>query len=827
MKNKLLSAAVLICFALCGADTADLRNILLNSEFNFFNFSKHRNEKRGRVSEKYVPYWNACGPDSLTVFRDSGIKSQYRPPIPCANGVRLKPGKQFKQFFTLPEAELIPGDSISLSFWVWQDTPKALKAEIKALKLESEDGAWSPSKDFNLNDGRKRTFQKMSRGELVTAASLETASDTVNKCIECKIENFVVPANFTPGKKSSSKDNNTVGVEVKFTNSSGSDVWIFAPSLVRGSKAVRAVGNFRQIPEYYRHIPRTMQKLWKGEPLHIICMGSSIDRGSANPSLYPYDEDPKSPKYKQPLTDSHSGFSTKVVGRPDLDPFYGWSNHYFSCVGRLKVELMKKFDLTPDKILMHFMAADGSCVGEAHSGLKAYCELLLPPSPGDNGHKSGYTWQQLYPGLFSRPEGPRPDLVIFGSGANEATDTPDETAVYEGTIRYIQRNYPGTEFIGCMYQASSPRAGFTNMRALAMRYGFPCIDFGVINDRITRNIKHNAIGNNDGHPQAGIHYLWFKQLEYAFECAGPVVCGFPQTQLPERLMQNTCNWEGETKLYKDKDPRLFHPQAFIIDDSALNCWADCIVKSPKALTGTAYVNGVLLDKGRRPIKYNLRNSYFRHGRLAIGDRHVLEIDKNFKLTAVDCKRLLNRSYCGVESKAFAGLDKCEEWKSVTGYPYGRYVATLPAGKSCTFTALGNAFSIVWVDAEKAGTLTAEVDGRKIFTVPANVPYTFLDKKQLFMENRKGITGLPYGVHEITLKAEKAPVKIMGVFSYDTRANRNFERVVRGISHGGEFSFEPQFKATPLIRCYGSLQLVKATPEKAVFTGSGNFDAIGE
>ena len=96
-----------------------------------------------------------------------------------------------------------------------------------------------------------------------------------------------------------------------------------------------------------------------------------------------------------------------------------------------------------------------------------------------------------------------------------------------------------------------------------------------------------------------------------------------------------------------------------------------------------------------------------------------------------------------------------------------------------------------------------------------------------MENRKGIIGLPYGVHEITVKAEKAPVKLMGVYSYDLRSNRNSERVVRGFSNGGEYLFEPQFKATPIIRCYGDLKLIKATCEKAVFSGKGSFDAIGE
>ena len=825
MKIKFTTLLVLACTLLCAADSADLRNLLLNSEFNFHPFMQHRTGKRGRCTAQYVPFWNANSPDSLTVYRDSGIKAQFLPPVPAPNGVRLKPGCSFKQFFSLPEAELIPGSAVSLSFWAYQESPKAVKAVLRAMKLESEDGSWSPGKDFNLRD--KRTFQKMSRGELVTAAAAETFSDAVKQCSQLKIENFVIPANFTPSKKSSSKDNNTVGVELSFTNTSKEDVWIYVPSLVRGKKAVPAVGSFRKIPEYYRHIPRTMQKLWKGEALHIICMGSSIDRGSANPALYPYDENPASPKYKQPLSDSHTGFSTKLVGRPDLDPFYGWSNHYFSYAGRLKVELLNKFNLSPDKILMNFMAADGSCVGEAHSGLKEYCELLLEPAPGDNGHKSGFTWKQLYPELFTRSEGPRPDLIIFGSGANEETDTPDECAVYEGMIRYIQRNYPGTEFLCCMYQATSPRSGFSNMRSLAMRYGFPCIDFGIINDRITRNIKANAIGNNDGHPQAGIHYLWFKQLEYAFECAGPVVCGFPQTHLPERVMKTSAGWEGRNKLYRQDDARFFRPNAFIIDDSAFNCWAESIKKKGGKADGKAYVNGVMMTSGRKSVKHNLRNSFFRHGRLPIGDRTVIEVGDHHKFNAVDCKQLLNRSFCGVESNAFEGLCKAEKYKSATGFPYGKYIATLEPGKSCSITAVGNSFSIVWVDSPDGGTLSANVGSRQAFTVETNKPYSFIDKSRIFMENRKGITGLPYGMYKITLKADKAPVKIMGVYSYDTRSNRSSEKIIRGISYGGEYVFEDPFKATPVIRCFDGLKMVSCSAEKAVFSGSGSFEAIGE
>ena len=807
----------------------DTRNLLVNSSFEFHPFMPHRNGRAISYAADYVPFWNADTATSLKVIRDSHIASNILPPfgVPC--GVELRPGQSFHQFFTLPEANLLYGDTVSLSFYGYQESPGALKGEIRAMKIESADGTWSPKKDFKLRDAR--TFAKMSRGELVVAASAAAVSQTVKKTVEFKVDKFTIPGNYTPGKKSYSKDNNTVGLEVRFTNTSKKSVWIFAPSLVRGAKALRAVGTYRTIPEYYRHIPRTMQKLWKGEPVHILVMGSSIDRGSANPPLYPYDESPKSPKYKQPLSDSHTGFSTKLVGRPDLEPYFDWSNHYFSYAGRLKVELMKKFNLTGDKILMNFMAADGSCVGEAHSGLKQYCELLLPPAGGVNAHKAGFTWKQLYPGLFSRPEGPRPDLVIYGSGANEKTDTPNECAVFEGAIRYIQRNYPGVEFIGCIYQN---RGGYTpngsDMQAIAMRYQIPFIDFGLVNDRLTRLINPNAIGNSDGHPQAAIHYVWFKQLERAFECTGPVVAGFPQLHLPERVMPRSYNWEGEMKLYRAKDPRFFRPNAFIIDDSAFNCWANLTYKLPrgqKAPRGRVYVNGVEKGTGRSPIYYNHRNSYYRHGDLALGDRYVVEVSAPYAFNAMDTKLSPNRRYVGVESKLFSGVKKVTAFNSKTGFPYGRFVTVLQPGESCQVKLIGNAFAVAWVDTPEGGILQAEIDGKKVFEQPSNVPYVLLNKEKIFMENRKGIEGIPFGVHTVTLKAVKAPVTLMGVYSYDTRANTRSQRIIQDFACDGEYKFEPAFKAVPVVNTFGSLKVKSVTPLGAVFSGTGIFTATGE
>jgi hypothetical protein len=520
------------------------------------------------------------------------------------------------------------------------------------------------------------------------------------------------------------------------------------------------------------------------------------------------------------------------VGRPDLEPYFAWSNHYFSYAGRLKVELMKKFDLTGDKILMNFMACDGSCVGEAHSGLKQYCELLLPPEGGTNGHKTGKSWKELYPGLFSRPEGPRPDLVIFGSGANEKTDTPDECAVFEGMIRYIQKNYPGVEFLGCMYQN---KGGYTpnpaDMQALAMRYQFPFIDFGIVNDRLTRLINPNAIGNNDGHPQAAVHYIWFKQLERAFECTGPVVSGFPQLHLPERVMATSYNWEGEMKTYRAGDKRFFRPNAFIIDDSAFNSWATYKVKpapGKKSPLGKVFVNGDSKGAARRASPwYNVRNSFYRHGRLSLGDRHVVELSDDFKFTFIDTKLSPNRTYAGVESPLFKGVKKAQPFNSQTGFPYGKFVTVLNPGESCSVDLVGSAFAVTWVDTPKGGTLQAAIDGKNCFEVSANQPFVMQNKEKLFIENRKGICGIPYGSHTITLKAVKAPVTIMGVYAYDNRSNTNWQRCISGTANNSVFTFSPAFKATPLISCSGTLQVKSVNREQVSFSGVGTFTATGE
>lgn len=816
-----LSVFLLASLLVGQAMASDMRNLLLNSAFDFHSFINHREGKAVSYSARNVACWNTDGAEDITVLRSSHIDRNLHPPVFFRNGVKIEPGKRMFQFFTLPEGELIPGAAISLKFYA---TP-GIRGTLRLLKFDSESGSWSPA-DFGLAD--KRTFPKHSRGELVVAEAAEVhIAEGESGPQAGVVEDFRVRGSFSEKNESDSGAVFAAGVEVEFLNESSSPAWIFAPSLVKSQAAADALGELRETPEIYRHIPRTIQKLWKGEPVHIIVMGSSIDRGSANPPLYPYNEDSTSPDFKKPLCDAYDGaFSATMLGRPDIDEHFAQPRHYFSYGGRLKRELMIKFNLPAEKILLNFMAADGSCIGESHSGLQAYCDLSIPPNPERNGHKSGKTWQELYPGLFSRPGGARPDLVIYGSGANEKTDTPDEVAVFEGAIRYLQRNYPGTEFLFCMFQnlgGYTPNPG--DLQALTLRYQIPFIDFGLIGDLVNTHSNRYAQVPSDGHPQAASHYLWFKQLEKAFECHDPVAVGQAQLQLPERIHPNTYGWEGEIRSYRSGSPRLFRPDAFIIDDTAFNCWA-----SFEGEKSSVLVDGKEVGTPRRSFpSIDPRNSLFRFGNLTLGDRHVVELVAEApQFTGFDAKVCPNRQFIGVSSPLWQGDHKAApEYASQTGFPYGTHILTLESGQSVSIDAIGSDFSAVWVDAEGGGSLQAFIDGEEVFAVSTAEPFQFRDGTRLYLENRKGILDRPYGVHELKLTAQDGPVRLMGLFTYDKRSNRAHERVLRGYAVPGEIVvFHPPFKAIPLVNSACPVEQIDRNQVK-FGNASGFYEIIGE
>lgn len=802
-------------------------NLLLNPTFEFHCFTPHRTGKAESYAAGYVAFWNSSAYGDVQVVREAHAPADVRPPVSVGNLVRIEAGKALTQLLPLPEVRLAHGDTVVLSVQGCQSAAGALRARVRTLKLDSEDGTWSPA-EFGMQD--KRAFPRHSRGELVVAAQVEAASAQPGR-VDLVTDVLTVAGRFHADSPNTSysEDLNTVAVEVEFANTSpDATVWVWWPTLVCGSQAAWRLGAERQPYPWYRHLPRTIQKLWKGEPIHILAMGSSIDRGSANPPLYPYDETPGSPTYKQPLSDRV--FESQRVNRPDLEGYVGWWQHYYCYTGRLRLELLRKFDLPVDRVCLNIMACDGSCVGEAHSGLAAYCSLALPPGPGENGHGSGKTWQELYPGLFSRPEGPRPDLVIFGSGANEKTDTPNEVAVFEGTIRWLQRHYPDTEFLFCMFQNAG---GYTpnadDLRALALRYQIPLLDYGKLGDDLTRWCNRYALVPNDGHPQAAAHYLWSKVLERAFECWDPILPGQAQRQLPERLHPNTYGWEGDIVTLTQGDPRLRGPLVFF-EDTALNCWGSVADDKP-----VPWVDGQKQASRRSSPNRDLRNSLFRHGEARLGDRHILELEgPEAKLTAVDLKVCPNRRFLPVDLPCWErnGL-AVQEFASEWGAPYGNRRVDLPAGGTAlVLEAVGTDFSIAYADQPAGGRLQVEVDGKPGLDVPTNVPFTDRAGVDHFAENRKGLPGLPYGLHRLTLGAVDASVVVLGVYAYDTRPNRANERVLRGLASPGEVvHFSVAFKARPVVFCSGGLGLATAdiTAGSVTFggTGAGFYEACGE
>ena len=815
-------------------------NLLLNPTFEFHCFNNHRLGQASNFDAGYVAFWNTEAWDDIRVVREAHLDGQdnasaaeadklktIRPDQSVGNLVAIKPGKKLTQFFTLPEAGLAHGERISLRVYGYQNGSNALSARIRLMKLDSQDGTWCP-KDFGMQDAR--TFPRHSRGELVVAKEYEAHTNNLGR-LELAIENAEIVGHFHEGQESHADDVNTIGIEVVFANTgTKDDVWIAAPCLSRGAVARKGLPTARAMTPYYRYIPRTIQKLWKGEAIHILVMGSSIDRGSANPPLYCYDEDPASAKFKQPLSDGL--FDPARSARPDLDGYVGEWRHYWSWAGRLRLELMRKFNLPADKILLHFMACDGSCVAEAHSGLEDYCTLALPPDPGVNGLAKGKTWRELYPDLFARPGGPRPDLVLFGSGANEKVDTPDEVAVFEGAIRWIQRHYPDTEFLFSMFQnRGSYTSNIGDLQALSLRYQIPMLDCGQVLDEVTRWCNRYTLVPADGHPQAAAHYLWFKQLEKAFECWDPILPGQAQLQLPERVHANTYGWEGDMVTFTTPHPRINNNTRLILEDTAVNLWA-----TVKTNTVEVWVDGVkqTAHRGSSFSGRDPRNSSFAYGRLSFGDRHIVETTGASPcIVAADCKVCPDRTWVGVESTLWrtAGLN-ATPFNSQWGAPYGGQQILLPPGRKLELDVVATDVSVAYADAPTGGVLVVTVDGQERLRPSANQPYVDIATNRLFLENRKGILNLGYGIHTVRLEAVGAPVTVLGLFSYDARANRSHERRLSGWASAGQvLTFSAPFKTRPIVMCQGALMVKPEAifADRVTFagTGAGLYEIIGE
>ncbi|MBN2309571.1 MAG: hypothetical protein JXR94_11400, partial [Candidatus Hydrogenedentes bacterium] len=417
----------------------------------------------------------------------------------------------------------------------------------------------------------------------------------------------------------------------------------------------------------------------------------------------------------------------------------------------------------------------------------------------------------------------------FGSGANEKTDTPDEVAVFEGMIHWIQRRYPNTEFLFCQFQnAGSYTPNTGDLEALALRYQIPVLDYGKTADEVTRWCNRYALVPADGHPQAVAHYLWFKQLEKAFECWSPVLPGQAQLQLPERAHANTYGWEGEMRTYGPDSGRLVGGK-FVFDDTAINCWGTADEGDP-----VPFVDGEELSSRRKYASRDIRNSMFRHGRCRLGDRHVLELKGNgARLTAVDAKICPNRVFFGVDHPLW-GLRKrrISTFNSDWGAPYGAKQVVLAPGCPIAIDVVCTDLSVAYVDAPDGGTIVASVDGSERLRQPTNLPFVDIDGAEHYMENRKGVLGLAYGLHSVRLEAVDGPVAVLGLFTYDSRPNHAQERRVTGLATAGDtIALTPPFKARPVVLCGGRLEVrpedVTATAVEFSGRGTGVYEIIGE
>jgi len=746
------------------AEEKGARNLLCNPALEF------RTASASSAKAHCVTCWNTQTWGDITAGDGSreGLSFQRAK----GNIVCIKPGKLFWQFATLPDLGLSPGEILSLAVHGYQKQSRALRARLCLMGVESEQGTWSP-KEFGLKD--QRTFPRHGRGELIRSAQLEASSEHLNKEFLLKLEGLKIDSRIVPGRKSSSDSRNLVGVLVEFENVSSEDLWIQSPTLLRSPQASITLKTSRPLPEYYRHIPRTIKKLLHGDPIYILTLGSSIDRGSANPQLYPYVEDASRPDYKQPLGECRPADPKEIARfllerehRPDLQNYMGWWQHYFMYTGRMRLELMRKFNSPVDKILLNVMACDGSSIGESHSGFEQYAELKFSPDPNQNGHPAGKTWEELYPALFTNGKTPVPDLIIFGHGHNEHIDRPDEIAAYEGAVRWFQKRYPQVEFVSCMWirDKGSRNSIWQPMQKMCLHYGIPFVDAAQMLQDLKKTCNEYALAPDGGHPGAACHYLWFKQLEKVFEVPGQAQAGIPQRHLPKRMNPYTYGWEGNSIRFESPNPRFVRDKIMIIEDCAFNIWAN----NKKDLTKLLLDGQPATDAGHGRHSWSKpypRNSSFVHGHLKLGDRHIIELpDPDARLSAVDCKVCPNRKFFGVDSDKWQGKQIVKPFDSLCGAPYGKKALHLDPGESLKISLEGTDLSIAYVDRLTGGNLIVEIDGKESFTQPTDIPYQDSKGQNFFLENRRGVTGLKNQKHQIRLQARKNPVWILGIFTYN-------------------------------------------------------------
>jgi hypothetical protein len=224
---------------------------------------------------------------------------------------------------------------------------------------------------------------------------------------------------------------------------------------------------------------------------------------------------------------------------------------------------------------------------------------------------------------------------------------------------------------------------------------------------------------------------------------------------------------------------------------------------------------------------------FRYGNCRLGDRHILEIvGKNPELTYVDAKICPNRRVFTIDNPNWniTGLT-IEDFSSEWGAPFGSKELILKPGKSIQIEVACTDLSVAYVDMPKGGIIDVFIDNKFKLSQTTNIPFVDSDKNDNFIENRKGILNLCFGLHKVRLEAKEASVAVLGIFTYDSRPNLNSERRLTGLATGVEIlEFTLPFKARPLVICTGGLTVKKEDiyETKVKFSGtSGSYECIGE
>jgi hypothetical protein len=222
------------------------------------------------------------------------------------------------------------------------------------------------------------------------------------------------------------------------------------------------------------------------------------------------------------------------------------------------------------------------------------------------------------------------------------------------------------------------------------------------------------------------------------------------------------------------------------------------------------------------------------GSCRLGDRHILELGgKGARLTAVDAKICPDRTFVGVDSPQWVLHGAAVvPFASAWGAPYGAHQAVVGAGNAVEIDVVCTDVSVAYADTADGGDLRVLVDGVEKLLQPSNAAFVDIEGRAQFMENRKGILGLGFGLHTVRVEAVRADVAVLGIFAYDARSNRAMERRLVGHAVPGEkLAFSLPFRARPVVLAHGGPE---ARPEDVTRTGvvfsgraAGMYEIVGE